>query len=109
MMKASQLLGAGSDPPSPAPFLALSDAGVTPGRAASPSYGLQAINVNRSGLEGAPHEPPKLQNIFVESVRKAEALAARALECHALLRAPVLFQAQQYQPLAAATLEDDAS
>ena len=91
MINAHQLLGAGSDPPSPAPFLALLDDGVTPGRAASPSYGLQAINVNRPGLEGAPHEPPKLQNIFVESVRKGEALAARALEFHALLRALVLF------------------
>ena len=83
MIKAHQLLGAGSDLPSPAPFLALVEDGVTLGR--SPSYRLQAISVDRSGLQGAPHEPPKLQNIFVEPVRKGEALAARALEFHALL------------------------
>ncbi len=41
MIKAPQLLGAGSDPPSSAPFLALVDDRVTPGRAASPSYRLQ--------------------------------------------------------------------
>ena len=57
----------------------------------------------------AVYQLPEREDVFVEPIdRESEALPARALEFRALLRAPVLFQAEQYQMLPTSALEDDA-
>jgi hypothetical protein len=76
MMRIHQLLGARSNPSFSGPFSCSREKRSYPRTGSEFLPKLETAIVNRLGLKGTTHEPPELQNVFVEPIREGEALPA---------------------------------